>query len=75
MLKKARKTKGLSQKTLAKKLDITQSYLSRLESNSKYNKNITIGLIKKISIELELDPVDIFLYFYHWSKFIIYFIL
>ncbi|HDI3055686.1 TPA: helix-turn-helix transcriptional regulator [Clostridium botulinum] len=65
MLKKARKTKGLSQKTLAKKLDITQSYLSRLESNSKYNKNITIGLIKKISIELELDPVDIFLYFYH----------
>ncbi|AUN10452.1 helix-turn-helix domain-containing protein [Clostridium botulinum] len=65
MLKKARKTKGLSQKTLAKKLDITQSYLSRLESNSKYNKNITIGLIKKISIELELNPVDIFLYFYH----------
>ncbi|EDU35764.1 MULTISPECIES: helix-turn-helix domain-containing protein [Clostridium] len=65
MLKKARKTKGLSQKTLAKKLDITQSYLSRLESNAKYNKNITIGLIKKISIELELDPVDIFLYFYH----------
>ncbi|NFQ86707.1 helix-turn-helix transcriptional regulator [Clostridium sporogenes] len=65
MLKKARKTKGLSQKTLAKKLNITQSYLSRLESNGKYNKNITIGLIKKISIELELDPVDIFLYFYH----------
>ncbi|EKS4345766.1 helix-turn-helix transcriptional regulator [Clostridium botulinum] len=65
MLKKARKTKGLSQKTLAKKLDITQSYLSRLESNAKYNENITIGLIKKISIELELDPVDIFLYFYH----------
>ncbi|HID0817787.1 transcriptional regulator [Clostridium botulinum] len=65
MLKKARKTKGLSQKTLAKKLNITQSYLSRLESNSKYNKNITIGLIKKISIELELNPVDIFLYFYH----------
>ncbi|MBO0554877.1 XRE family transcriptional regulator [Clostridium botulinum] len=63
MLKKARKTKGLSQKTLAKKLDITQSYLSRLESNAKYNKNITIGLIKKNIYRARIRPCGYFLIF------------
>lgn len=65
MLRNARKAKGLSQKTLAERLGITQSYISRLENKLKYNKNVTIDLIRKISEELELDPVDVFLYFYH----------
>lgn len=64
MLRSARKNKGLSQKTLAERLGITQSYFSRLENKHKYNKNVTVELIKKMSLELELDPVDVFLYFY-----------
>lgn len=64
MLRSARKCKRLSQKTLAERLGITQSYLSRLENKHKYNGNVSVDLIKKISIELEVDPVLIFLYFY-----------
>lgn len=65
MLRSSRTSKGLSQKKLAKKLGITQSYLSKLENKHKYNKNVTVDLIRKISIELELDALDVFLYFYH----------
>lgn len=64
MLKNARKNKGLSQKTLAERLKISQSYLSRLENGDKYNRNVTVELIRKIAAELELDPVKLFLYFY-----------
>lgn len=64
MLKSARKSKGLSQKKLAEKLNISQPYLSQLENQEKYNKNVTIDLIRKISEELELLPEDVFLYFF-----------
>ncbi len=65
MLRNARKRKRLSQKTLAERLEISQSYISRLENKEKYNKNVTVDLIKRLSNELELNPVDLFLYFYH----------
>lgn len=60
--------KGLSQKTLAERLGITQSYLSKLENKDKYAKNVSVHLIGRISEELDLDPVDVFLYFYRKSK-------
>lgn len=63
MLKTARKAKGLSQKTLGEMLGKTQSYVSQLERD-KY-KNVTINLIRKLSITLELDPEDVFFYFYN----------
>jgi transcriptional regulator with XRE-family HTH domain len=67
MLKNARIKKKMSQIKLANKLNISQSYLSQLEHNKRYYKNVTIDLIKKISIELELDPIDVFFYFYNKS--------
>ncbi|MDU6876490.1 MAG: helix-turn-helix transcriptional regulator [Clostridium sp.] len=70
MIKKLRKKKKISQKELSKKLGITQSYLSKLESrNNKYHKNVTVGLIMKMSNILEVDSVILFKYF---SKSILY---
>lgn len=68
MLRNARKAKGLSQKTLAERLGVTQSYISRLENRGTYTENVTIELIRKISVELNLEPVKVFLYFYGNSK-------
>lgn len=62
MLKRVRKQKRMSQKNLAEKLGVTQSYISQLEKD-KY-KNVGTDLIRKISTALEVDPVDLFLYFY-----------
>ncbi|MCY6958901.1 helix-turn-helix domain-containing protein [Clostridium brassicae] len=64
MLKTARILKRMSQKTLGERLGISQSYVSRLENEEKYNENITVDLIRRLSIELDLDPIDLFLYFY-----------
>ncbi|WP_315119464.1 helix-turn-helix transcriptional regulator [uncultured Clostridium sp.] len=63
MLKDARKKKGLSQKSLAERLGITQSYLSRLENRDKYDKKVTVDLAKRISEELDLKLIDVVLYF------------
>lgn len=62
MLKRVRKQKRMSQKNLAEKLGVTQSYISQLEKD-RY-KNVGTDLIRKISTVLEVDPVDLFLYFY-----------
>lgn len=67
MLKNSRKKLGLSQAELARKIGIKQSYLSKIE-NLKFN-NVTIKLIKKISVELHLNPIDVFLFFYNDSSF------
>lgn len=63
MLKTVRKSKGMSQKSLGEALEKSQSYVSRLE-NGIYT-NVNINLIRKLSTALELNPVDIFLYFYN----------
>ena len=62
MLKYRRKKLGISQLELSERLNITQSHLSKIE-NRKFS-NVNIDLIKKISKELKLDPVDVFLFFY-----------
>lgn len=67
MLKTSRKNLGLSQEELAKKIGVKQCHVSKIE-NAKFN-NVTIELIKKISDELRLNPVDVFLFFYNNSSF------
>lgn len=62
MIKEIRKEKRISQSKLAKNLGISESYLSKLEKHPSLC-NPSINLILKISEELSLDPVNIFLYF------------
>lgn len=47
-------------------MDVSQSYISRLE-NYKVN-NVNIELIRNISKELEIDPVEVFLFFYKMNN-------
>ena len=63
MLKNRRKKLGISQSKLAERLNITQVHLSRIE-NRKFD-NVNVEFIRKISKELKLDPVDVFLFFYN----------
>lgn len=58
--------KKISQKELSFRLDVSQSYISRLE-NYKVN-NVNIELIRNISKELEIDPVEVFLFFYKMNN-------
>lgn len=61
MLKDARKKLGISQKELADKLKVNQSYISKIENYKTIH--IPAYLIVDISKELKLDPVDIFVDF------------
>lgn len=66
MLKKRRKKLGISQRKLAKKLKVDRSYLSKVE-NHKFN-NVNMKFITKISKELNLNPVEVFLFFYKMNN-------
>lgn len=63
MLKNRRKNLGIKQKELAKRLNVTQSYLSKIER--EHFSNVNVEFIGKISEELKLDPVEVFYYFYN----------
>ena len=63
MLKYKRKKLGISQSELAKRLHVDRSYISRIE-NRKFN-NVNVEFIRKISKELKLNPIDVFLFFYN----------
>lgn len=63
MLKNRRKNLGIKQKELAKRLNVTQSYLSKIER--EHFSNVNVEFIGKISEELQLDPVEVFYYFYN----------
>lgn len=63
MLKYRRKKLGISQSELAKRLDVDRSYISKIE-NRKFN-NVNVEFIGKISKELKLNPIDVFLFFYN----------
>lgn len=58
MIKSARKRKGLTQKELAKRLNVNQSYISKAE-----NRNIdtfSVEFILNLSRILSLCPSDVF---------------
>ncbi len=61
MLKQKRLEKGLTLSELAKKVGKSESYISRLERRN-FN-NVTIKMCLKLSQELELPPVEVFLFF------------
>lgn len=44
---------------------LSQEHIEYLERVATQYKKITIKLIEKLSLELNLDPLDIFLYFYN----------
>lgn len=60
-IKEKRVEKGLKQEELAEKIGKTAGYVSKLE-NRKYT-NVTIKIILKLSQELGLDKVELFLFF------------
>lgn len=58
MIKTTRKRQKITQKELAKRCNLSQSFLSELEN--KYNKkNVTIKQIVKIADGLNLNPKDL----------------
>lgn len=61
MIKEKRKEKRLTQSELAEKIGKSAGYVNKLE-NRKYT-NVTIQIILKLSKELEICPVEIFLFF------------
>lgn len=57
LIKTARKRHGITQKELARKCNLSQSYLSKLES-SNYS-NVTLGQIVTISRVLKISPFEL----------------
>lgn len=68
MIKAARLKKHLSQKQLAKKVGITQSYLSRIENGGCVDFKLSIKAIIALSKELDVCPVRIALELYKVCK-------
>lgn len=62
MLKKKRIEKQLTELELAKKIGVTEGYISKLEKHPK-SCNPTVNIILRLSKELEVSPVKIFIYF------------
>jgi transcriptional regulator with XRE-family HTH domain len=58
MIKEARKKQRLTQKELAIKCNLSQSFLSELESKNK-KKNVTIKQIINISNKLKISPYEL----------------
>lgn len=54
-IKKTRISMGISQKELAKKSRLSQSYIAKLESNNRV-KSPTLNTLKKISKVLNVCP-------------------
>lgn len=62
MLKKKRSFKRLTELQLAKKIGVTEGYISKLENHPE-KCNPTINLILKLSRELNINPMETFLFF------------
>lgn len=61
MISERRKEKRIKQEELAEKIGKTAGYVSKLENRNFTNP--TIRIILKLSRELELDKVELFLFF------------
>ena len=60
MIKNARTKKKITQLELAKKLNVSQSYMSKIENRK--TKTISIDLILNLSSIVEIDPVELFIF-------------
>lgn len=60
MIKNARTKNKITQLELAKKLNVSQSYMSKIENRK--TKTISIDLILNLSSIVEIDPVDLFIF-------------
>ena len=60
MIKNARTKKKITQLELAKKLNVSQSYMSKIENRK--TKTISVDLILNLSSIVEIDPVDLFIF-------------
>ena len=60
MNKNARNKKKITQLELSKKLNVSQSYMSKIENRK--TKTISVDLILNLSSILEIDPVDLFIF-------------
>lgn len=65
MLKKLRLSRKLSQSELAKRVGISQGYLSKLENAKKRPRVINTSLVQRLSAELNVSPVLLLVYFYY----------
>ncbi|WP_271814129.1 helix-turn-helix transcriptional regulator [Clostridium beijerinckii] len=62
MLRKKRSFKRLTELELAKRIGVTEGYISKLENHPE-KCNPTVNLILKLSRELNINPLKIFLFF------------
>ena len=60
MIKNARNKKKITQLELANLLNVSQSYMSKIENRK--TKTISIDLLLTLSSILEIDPVDLFIF-------------
>lgn len=60
MIKQVRIEKKFTQKKLGRELNISQSYVSKIEN--RRTKSISINMILKISTLLDIDPVELFIF-------------
>ena len=60
MIKNARNKKKITQLELSKKLNVSQSYMSKIENRK--TKTISVDLILNLSSILEIDPVELFIF-------------
>lgn len=62
MLKRKRKMIHLTELELAERIGVTEGYISKLENHPE-KCNPTVNLILKLSRELNISPIKVFLFF------------
>lgn len=60
MIRKARFNKNMSQKELGEHIGLSQSSISRIETGK--SKSLSVQKILDISLVLDLDPVEVFMF-------------